>query len=306
MPEPRFLLISPVFNEAAHIQRVVRAVAAQEAPPTRWIVVDDGSTDGTLDLLLEMEPEVTFLEVLRREVTAEDELEDRLAVALEARAFNRGLRHAGGPADFDLIGKLDGDVELPPEWFRTLVDRLNDDASLGIVGATLEEPRGGRVERLKIPEHHVHGAVKLYRSECFEAIGGMQERLAWDTIDEVTARMRGYQTRTFRDLVALHLRPAATADGVLRGRARHGECAWILHYPLWWVVLRALKAGLSRPRLISGAWYLWGFVRSSLRRVPRVEEPGFRAFARAELRARARTAARLGGSELRPGAAHGP
>jgi hypothetical protein len=136
----------------------------------------------------------------------------------------------------------------------------------------------------------VHGAVKLFRRECLEAIGGIPERLAWDTIDETYARMRGYETRSFDNLVARHHRPWGSADGRLRGRARHGECAWILHYGPAWVTLRAVKVGRSSPPVVSGLAFLWGYWRSALRRVPRVEDPEFRAFTRHELRARARAA----------------
>ena len=285
MASTTFLLISPVFNEMAHIEQVVRAVAAQRRPPQRWVIVDDGSTDGTLDVLRRLEGEVSFLEVLSKD--GEDvELPDRLAAALEAQAFNRGLRHAGGPSGFDYIGKLDGDIVPPPEWYELLLDRMDADPSLGIVGATLEEPRDDGRARLVIPQHHVHGAVKIYRRRCFERIGGMQERLAWDTIDETYARMHGFRTVTYRDVIGIHLRPAATADGVLRGRARHGECAWILHYPPVWIALRSLKMAAARPRILSGLWFAWGYLRSRTSGVPQVEDPEFRRFTRLELRQR--------------------
>lgn len=287
----RLLLISPVYNEAAHIERVVRAVNAQERPPTRWIVVDDGSTDGTLEILSRLEREVAFMEVLTRAPEATDATSDRLAVALEAKAFNRGLRHAGPLDGFTYVGKLDGDIEPPPEWFQTILGRMDATPELGIAGATLEEPDGDRMRRLIIPEYHVHGAVKVYRRDCFYAIGGIQERLAWDTIDETYARMRGYATRSYRDLVGLHLRPAASADGQLRGRARHGECARILHYPLWWILLRAFKiAGTDPPRGLSGLWFIYGYVRAALQPASAIDDPEFRRFTRRELRARLRGA----------------
>src|SRR5262249_43966550 len=93
-------------------------------------------------------------------------------------------------------------------------------------------------------------------------------------------------TESFTDLVSIHHRPLATADGVLRGRARHGECAYISHYPPDWVTLRALKVALSRPRGISGAAFLYGYVRAAARRTERVDDDAYRRFARHELRER--------------------
>ena len=128
-----------------------------------------------------------------------------------------------------------------------------------------------RLERVPT-EHHVNGALKCYSRECFEAIGGIQERLAWDTIDETIARMRGFRTRTFEDLVAIHHRPWASADGTLRGRARYGAAAYIAHYPAYWVALRSLKVAAARPEGLSGLAFLYGYVRAALRRTPRVED----------------------------------
>jgi poly-beta-1,6-N-acetyl-D-glucosamine synthase len=288
MPTDRELLIvSPVFNEGAHLERTARALAAQVRPPSRWIVVDDGSQDDTLATAHRLAAEIPFMEVI---TSGDEEVDgaDKLAEAREARAFNRGLAHAGW-RDYDFIGKLDGDVELPPAWFRALLDRFAVDPGLGLAGGRLvEADADGGWRRIEIPAHHVHGAVKLFRRQCLEEIGGIPERLAWDTIDETYARMRGWEVRSFDDLVARHHRPWGSADGRLRGRARHGECAWILHYDPLWVTLRSVKVGRSSPPVVSGGAFLYGYVRAAARGVPRVEDPEFRRFTRAELRARMR------------------
>jgi glycosyltransferase involved in cell wall biosynthesis len=284
----RILLASPVFNEAKNLESTARALAAQTLPPARWVVVDDGSHDDTLALARQLAAEIDFMEVIE----AGGEVgpgADNLALAREARAFNLGLDYAGWRG-YDFIGKLDGDVELPPQWLATLVERFGEDPALGLAGGRLVEADGdGGWARIEIPAHHVHGAVKLFRRQCLEAIGGIPERLAWDTIDETYARMRGYETRSFDDLVARHHRPWGSADGRLRGRARHGECAWILHYDPVWVTLRSAKVGRSSPPVVSGLAFLWGYWSAALRGVPRVEDPEFRRFTRRELRARVRS-----------------
>jgi biofilm PGA synthesis N-glycosyltransferase PgaC len=281
---PKLLLVSPVFNEAANLARTARAVAAQTRPPDRWIVVDDGSADETLAIARELEREIPFLSVIEAGGGSPTGA-DNLALAREARAFNLGLDLAGWRS-FDFIGKLDGDVELPPRWFERLVGRLGADPRLGVAGGYLVEDGPSGWERIAIPAYHVHGAVKLFRRECLEAIGGIQERLAWDTIDETYARMNGYRSHSFDDLVARHHRPWGSADGQLRGCARHGECAWILHYGLLWVALRSAKVALSPPRGLSGLTFFLGYVKAAARRVPRVEDAEFRRFVRAELRER--------------------
>ena len=185
----RLLMVSPVYNEGKHLERTARAVAAQQRPPDRWVIVDDGSRDDTLEIARRWERVLPYLTVLSATDTAEGP--DRLALARDARAFNIGLGEAGAH-EFAYVGKLDGDVELPPQWFATLLERFGSEPRLGLAGGRLEEPAPSGWEVIPIPDSHIHGAVKLYRRECLEAIGGIPERLAWDTIDEVYARMRGY------------------------------------------------------------------------------------------------------------------
>jgi poly-beta-1,6-N-acetyl-D-glucosamine synthase len=282
---PRILIVSPVRNEAAHIERVVRAVAAQTLAPARWMVLDDGSTDGTLELLRALEREVPFLQVLERASLLEG-ARDRLARAAAPRAFNAALS-TDDWRQYTHVMKLDGDIELEPTYLAELLERFEADTRLGLAGGVLVEPQAdGSLRPIRIPEAHVHGALKLYTRACFEAIGGVQERLGWDTIDEVYARMRGFGARSFADLVSVHHRPIGSADGTLRGRARHGECAYIAHFGLVWVALRALKVGRSRPFALSGLAFFYGYLRAAAVRTERVPDPDFRRFVRRELRQR--------------------
>jgi poly-beta-1,6-N-acetyl-D-glucosamine synthase len=284
----RLLLITPARDEAAHLERTVRAVAAQTRRPDLWLIVDDGSTDGTPALLDRLAAELPFLQV-RRAAPRTGRPGDGLAIAAEAVAFNQALA-AVDQDEFTHVGKLDADVELPPTYFEDLLARFAAEPGLGIAGGTLLEREGGEWRTAAVPPTHVRGALKLYSRECFEAIGGIQERLGWDTIDETYARMRGFETRSLPEPEARHHRPVATRGGALRGRARHGQCAYILRYGFWWVALRSLKVAMLRPRGLSGLAFLYGYLRAAARRQDRVEDESYRRFVAGELRERVRAA----------------
>lgn len=283
----KVLIVSPVRNEAAHIERVARALAAQELPPARWIVVDDHSTDDTLELLRKLEREIPFMTVMQAPPQAKlPHARDRLAVAAAPRTFNAGLATVDW-REYTHVMKLDGDIELPPHYLRDLLGRFAANERLGLAGGVLDEPtKDGGTRRIRIPSVHVHGALKCYTRECFAAIGGVQELLGWDTIDGIYARMNDFETRSFEDLVSMHHRPLGSADGTVRGHARHGRCAYIAHYSPSWVLLRSFKVACRRPYGVSGIAFACGYVSAAARRVERVPDPAFRRFTRRELRQR--------------------
>jgi poly-beta-1,6-N-acetyl-D-glucosamine synthase len=289
----RLLLISPVRNEQAHLELIADALTRQTRPPDLWVVVNDGSTDETPAILARLAERIPFLKVVDTDGTKRAKpIKDRLATAAAPRTFNVGLNSVDWHG-FTHISKLDGDTELPPDYFERLLGEFERDPRLGLAGGVYADPdpdpEGDGWKPMRIPaDYHVPGTLKCYSIACFEAIGGVQERLGWDTIDEIYARMRGYRTRTFPELIARHHRPWGSADGTLKGRARHGQCAYVVHFTLPWVTLRAFKVARARPRGLSGVAFLYGYVRSAFRRVERVEDPAFRAFVHRELRERIR------------------
>lgn len=289
-PTTRLLIVSPVRNEAEHIGLAARSLASQTRPPDLWVAVDDGSDDGTREQLEALRAEIPFLRVMSTPAGHTSGGPDRHALAASPRAFNWALRELDLDG-FTHLGKLDGDIELPPDYFERLLGRFAAEPDLGVAGGSLVEPGRRGWQPARVPSYHVRGALKLYSRVCFDAIGGVQERLGWDTIDETYARMRGFRTRSFSDLVARHHRPLASANGRLRGRARYGQAAYVLRYGLPWVLLRSLKVALAPPVGLSGVAFVFGYLRAAVRRDARVEDEQFRAFVQRELWGRVARAA---------------
>lgn len=280
---PKLLVVTPARNEGEHLGAVVSAMAAQTVLPDEWRIVDDGSTDATRNIAMAAAERYSWV----RWSALHDGLKagDGLAAGRPARAFSVGVRAAA--VDWEFVAKVDADVELPPDYFAVLLERMLADESLGIVGGTLIEPDvHGSERRIAVPSQHVPGALSLYRRSCFEQIGGVSGGLGWDTIDETLARMRGFRTRSYDDVTARHRRQTGAVAGVIRGRARHGAAAWITHYPLYFVLLRAAKLSRLRPRGVLGAAFIWGYASAAARRVPRVTDDGFRRFMRQDIRRR--------------------
>lgn len=286
------LIISPVRNEVAHIEGVARALAAQTRPPARWVVVNDNSSDGTGALIERLATEIDFMQTVETPPNFTRKAADRLAVAAAPRAFNFGLLSVDDISDYTHIGKLDGDVELRPNYYERILAEFDAHPSLGIAGGVILEQRHGEWQATPSAREHVRGALKLYTRECFAAIGGVVEQLGWDGIDETLARMRGFTTGSFDHAEALHYRDTGSADGRLRGHVRWGEAHWILHHGALWTVARAAKVARIPPRGASALAYLYGYARGAARRIPQVETEGYRSFVRSEQRRRILTGLR--------------
>ena len=266
-----------------------RAVAAQELPPARWIVVDDNSDDATLELLRALEPEVEFLTVAeaprappRRCATGSpaQPRRARSTPASRSPATSRAYTH---------VMKLDGDIELAPSYLRELMERFAADPSLGLAGGVLDEPLAdGGFRRLRIARNHVHGALKCYSRECFDRDRRRAgaPRLGHDRRDvRADARLRHRQLHRSR---SLHLRPIGSADGTVRGHARHGECAYIAHQHGVVGDAAGDQGRQPAPVGLSGLAFVYGYFRAAARRVERVPDREYQRFTHRELRRRMR------------------
>ncbi|HXS48299.1 MAG TPA: glycosyltransferase family A protein, partial [Solirubrobacterales bacterium] len=198
-PSAQLLLISPVRDEAEHVDAVVAGVESQTRPPDLWVVVDDGSTDDTCDRFRAHARRVQYLRVVSTPVGYTSDTGDRLAAAGPDRAWNFGLREAGD-GGFTHLGKLDGDIVLPPEYLAEMLARFEADPLLGMAGGAIVEPEGDGWRLLRTPADHVTAPARLYSRACFDAIGGMPERLGADVITTTYAKIRGFRTATFSDL----------------------------------------------------------------------------------------------------------
>ena len=274
---PRYVLVTPARNEAQYIGLTLESMVAQTLLPERWVIVSDGSTDGTDEIVASFQRNHPWIRLIRM-----PEGRDR-TFAAKVHCFNAGLAQLDD-VPFDVIGNLDADISFGPDYFAFLMQKFADSPRLGVTGTPFVEGSTHYDYRFTNIEH-VSGACQLFRRDCFAEIGGYVPvkggGIDWMAV--TTARMKGWQTRTFTERTCLHHRPMGSGStSRLRGIFRHGQKDYFLGgHPLWQVVRCGYQV-TRRPYVIGGLWLLAGYFWAGFRRAPRPVSAELMQFHRTE------------------------
>ncbi|HUA32618.1 MAG TPA: glycosyltransferase family A protein [Candidatus Binataceae bacterium] len=257
----KYIAITPARDEEAFIPGLITSMTSQKTLPERWIIIDDGSSDLTGAIIDEAAARYPFIEPkhLPRDREREPGGESVIMRFLDSNVW--------GDAEF--LVRFDADMLFGPNYLQLLFDEFACDPKLGIASGELLEPEGGgEWAAARAPEFHTRGPSKVYSRACFDAIGGLESGLGWDTIDEVRAMMAGYRTRSFRHIQAYHRRTTNSARGLWRGRLAVGEAAWQSGYSPLFMIARAVGNSLEQPFPICGLLMLAGYFLAALKRKP--------------------------------------
>jgi len=262
----RYVIITPVRNEAQHLPLTIRSIEAQTIRPLLWVIVNDGSTDRTGEIADVAARSHSWIKVIHRP--------------------DRGFRKAGGGVidafyegyrlvekeTWDYLVKLDGDLSFKPDYFERCFDAFDADPTVGIAGGTICSCIDGEEESKVDPRFHVRGATKIYSAKCWRAIGGLIRAPGWDTLDEVKANMLGMSTRTLRGIDTIHHRPTGAAYGQWNDMAKGGLANYIAGYHPLFMFLKCIRRLVEKPYLIGGTALWFGFVKGYLNRIPQVDD----------------------------------
>jgi glycosyltransferase involved in cell wall biosynthesis len=260
-------MVTPVYNESQYIAAMIDSVRGQTVPPAKWVIVDDGSTDDTAEIVAAYAVRCPFIELLRR-----PRREQRLPGG--EKAIEQAFRQLE-LSDYDFLARFDADLILESKYVERILGEFDCDPRLGIAGGGLYIEKGGDMELEVEPAYHVRGAVKMYRRQCFEEIGGLTTDIGWDTIDEVYAWTRGWNTRSFFQYRVIHCRPTGLglrANHIYYERGKAEYFSW--SSPLF-VMIKSIKIALGELAPGKALSFLTGFLFGYVRQERRIEDPLF-------------------------------
>jgi biofilm PGA synthesis N-glycosyltransferase PgaC len=268
-----YAVVTPARDEAANLPRLAACLAAQTVRARTWNIVDNGSSDGTLELGRRLAAQHDWVRVLSLPGSSSA---DRGGPVV--RALNAGIAALGDPPE--IVVNVDADISMEPDYFERLLAKFDDDPSLGIASGSAFELRRGAWEQRYVTGSTVWGASRAYRWECLQEILPFEERVAWDGVDEFKANARGWRTVAFEELPFRHHRREGERDGSpWRARRNQGHAAYYLGYRPWYLVLRALWHARREPAALG---MMFGYASATWRREPRNSDAQARAYLRGQ------------------------
>lgn len=272
-----YILITPARNEDAFIELTIKSVISQSVLPLKWVIVSDGSTDRTDEIVKKYATEYPWIELVRM-----PEREER-HFGGKAHAFNAGYAKIKD-LKYDIVGSLDADISFDPEYFNFLLKKFAQDLKLGVAGTPFREGTVQYDYRFSRKEH-VSGACQLFRRECFESIGGYVPLKAGaiDLTAVVTARMKGWKTETFIDKFCIHHRRMGTAKShILAATFKSGYGDYPMGVHPVWQLFRSIYQMSRKPIFFGGFMLLTGYIWALLTRAPTPVSMEFVRFRRKE------------------------
>jgi glycosyltransferase involved in cell wall biosynthesis len=281
-PQSGYVLLTSAFNEEKYIEATILSVISQTLRPMAWMIISDGSTDGTDSIILKYCRLHDFISFVRVEHDANAPILKFGTVAFrKVNALATGLGTIAN-LPWTFIGNIDADVTIEPTFFATLLERFEHDTTLGIGGGYIYNVIGGNLVPAFVNQRNVGGPLQMFRRSCYEEIGGYVPYGHEDTIALITARMKGWSTRSFAELKVYHHKTTSWT-GLRRCKAKYrlGIFDYIMGDSLLWETLRCLKETAESPAVLGSCLRLVGFVKGMICE-RKVVHPSVQQFVRSE------------------------
>ncbi len=250
----RISIIIPAHNEASYLSACLDSFADQTLIPEEVIVVDDNSSDTTFKIASDYAKKFSWISVLQR-----SSVDEHIPGKKVVDTFNFGLQHV---SDYDLIGKFDADIILPPNYFESILNHFQSNWKLGMCSGLLYIKKDDDwVYEAIADKNHIRGPIKLYHKACFNKIEGLRPGVGWDTVDVLLAKYHGFETNTDASLKVKHLRPTGHGYSSQNHQAK-GEALYKMRYGIVLTKIAALKMALQSKSITLYLLVIFGYLKS--------------------------------------------
>ncbi|MCQ6962392.1 glycosyltransferase [Methanolobus chelungpuianus] len=258
MPEMNdYILVTPAKNEEEILDKCIESVASQIKLPSLWVIVDDGSDDGTPEIIQKASSRYQWIKSVRLGPSKRDLGAHYSYVCIEGFKAATDICSREN-IDYRFIALQDADIVLPTNYYEYLIEKLVQYPSFGILSGSTTCLVNDKFICPDQSEKLPSGAARVWRKECFEETGGYIPAFAPDSVSNIKAKLKGWSIRRCSEISFVQLRETASAKGLWNGWASIGKRNYYLGFPLYFAFMKALKHSV-RPPFYLGAAYLSGY-----------------------------------------------
>ena len=271
----KVLIITPACNEEKHLLLLIHSMVSQSILPSEWVIVDDGSVDNTSNVIQTSAIKYSWIKYLRKE---KKDLRSPGKSVIETFYFGFQNKET---QNYDIVMKLDADLILPIDYLETIICNFQNNLKIGICGGVCSIQMGDKyVIEKETNQDHIRGAIKAYRRECFEEIGGLTQAMGWDTIDEHSARFNSWLVVVLPQLNVLHQRSTHQEYGFTKAAFRNGRMLYSIRMDVILLLTNCIKKIFKKPYLILCISMFLGYMFAFFRRENKIVDKDLGKFIR--------------------------
>ena len=277
MGNRKYIVVSPAKNEGKNLPRLIQSMAEQTIKPRVWVILDDGSKDGTPNIIRGAQEEHSWIQSVRLEEHPRD-LGKHYAYVCNT-GFNHAIKYCEAhDIPYEYVGIVDADMTLETELFEKLITEFERNPRLGVASGSIYSIINNELILENVRGDILLGSPKLWRKKCFEETGGgYLLTYSADAVSVVLAKLRGWEARRFEKINAIQARRTSSAEGLWNGYVINGISAYFLNFNTPYVLIKGLKYTFEKPYYI-GIPYLYGYFTSFLRRLDKIDNKEVRDY----------------------------
>lgn len=260
--EVKIAIITPLRDEISNIDKLFKAIESQSTNIETWIIVENGSTDGSIEKLNKIiQPKNVKELIILNKIFQNNEYALGSKYSQVVDFGFKEVKNSSSYENLTHIGILDADCFPEPGYYQKLTEFLDKNSSTGITSGIIYDDHG-KVDSASTD--WVRGGCRLWKFECFKKSGYIIGPSA-DALSSAKAFVNGWKSN-----VCTAARVTSREVGARTNYQYYGKATYYRGVSPIYATLRGLY--LLKSSFKNSRQYLQGYYSDLFARAPRVED----------------------------------
>ncbi|RJS83203.1 glycosyltransferase family 2 protein [Methanophagales archaeon] len=265
-----YIIITACKNEADNLPKLIESIEKQTVKPVLWVIVDDGSTDRTPEIIKQIKEKYDWIQSIR--LDGKKRKRGLHVSQVKKKGFDFAVEYCmKNEISYEYLCNIDADIILESTFFENLITEFEKDSRLGVASGGIYHFKGDRIVHTHVRESEPAGGNMVIRRKCFEECGGITPSYAYDSTFNTKAKLRKWKTKLFVDVIAIEVRDTSSTEGYWKGYTYKGEAAYYLNFNPFYAIIKGIRYLFIKPYYI-GIAYLYGYFNSLIKRTEQIND----------------------------------